>query len=130
MMIAARLRWWLLTMMTVLALLLVSCGGSAAPAPAEEKAEPAQEEAQGQEEAAPAQEEAAAEEAEPTGEKSNIIFWFNPPEGGTGASCFVETVVNPFNAQSKTVFVDAVAQPNAWDATRTALAGGGGPDVI
>jgi raffinose/stachyose/melibiose transport system substrate-binding protein len=134
-------------MALLLALLLVSCGQTAAPAPAEEKAEPAKEEAKAEE---PAEEEAEpAEEAkeEPTpeakeeaqaeateeaagGEKATITLWFNPPEGGTGASCFVETVVNPFNEQSQTVFVEAVAQPNAWDATRTALAGGAGPDVV
>lgn len=69
-----------------------------------------------------------ASEAAP--EKVTISFWFNPPSGGEGASCFVETVVDPFNEQSDTVFVDAVAQPNAWDATRTAIAGGAGPDVV
>src|SRR5687768_2315433 len=138
MIITTCLRWWLLTMMTILALILASCGGATpAPAePAEEEAaeapaEPAEEEV-AEAEAEPAQEEAAAEEeAEPAGaEKTTITYWFNPPEGGTGASCFVETLVNPFNETNPNIFVEAVAQPNAWDATRTALAGGGGPDVV
>src|SRR5262245_58362793 len=125
--ITARLRWWLLTMLTILALTLASCGGGATPAPAEPAqevaveapaepaqeeaveapAEPAQEEAT-EEEAEPAQEEAAAEEeAEPaSAEKTTITYWFNPPEGGTGASCFVETVVNPFNESNKYIFVE------------------------
>ncbi|GIV80645.1 MAG: ABC transporter substrate-binding protein [Litorilinea sp.] len=98
-------RWLLLA--GILGLLLASCA-PATPAPAG---------TQGEGEAA-----AAA--------KTTISFWFNPPSGGTGASCMVETAIEPFNAQSETVFVDAVAQPEAWNATRTALAGGGGPDVV
>jgi raffinose/stachyose/melibiose transport system substrate-binding protein len=39
-------------------------------------------------------------------------------------------VIKPFNAQSTSVEVDAVSTPNAWDATRTAIAGGAGPDVV
>jgi raffinose/stachyose/melibiose transport system substrate-binding protein len=109
-------------LLMVLALILAGC--IQGPAPVEEKAEPAQEAVQAQEAAEPAQEEAA------TGEKTNIVFWFNPPEGGMGASCFVETVVNPFNEQNPSVFVEAVAQPSAWDATRTALTAGSGPDVV
>jgi raffinose/stachyose/melibiose transport system substrate-binding protein len=42
----------------------------------------------------------------------------------------VDNVINPFNAQSTSVEVDAVSTPNAWDATRTAIAGGAGPDVV
>jgi len=118
---------WLWLVITILTLGLVSCTQVAAPAqqqPAEGEAEveaeaPAEEAAEAEEEAAPA-----------AGDKVTITFWFNPPEGGTGASCLVETVIEPFNEQSATIFVEAVAQPNAWDATRTALAGGAGPDVV
>lgn len=63
-------------------------------------------------------------------EKTTLAYWFNPPTGGQGANCVLETVINPFNAANDKIFVDAVAQPNAWDATRTAIAGGGGPDVV
>ena len=62
-------------------------------------------------------------------EKAKIAFWYTPASGGTGVTCFVETVVYPFNAQSDTVEVHAVAQPNRNEAIRTALAGGAGPDV-
>ncbi|HXF64042.1 MAG TPA: extracellular solute-binding protein [Caldilineaceae bacterium] len=70
----------------------------------------------------------AGEEA--AAEKVTITFWFNPPSGGEAANCMVETAINPFNEQNDQIFVEAVAQPNAWDATRTAIAGGGGPDVV
>lgn len=63
-------------------------------------------------------------------EKVTISYWFNPPSGGEGATCYQETVIDVFNAQSETIFVDAVAQPEAWNATRTALAAGEGPDVV
>ncbi|MEM7531507.1 MAG: extracellular solute-binding protein [Chloroflexota bacterium] len=63
-------------------------------------------------------------------EKVTIEFWFNPPDGGEGASCLVETSVDEFNAQSDTIFVNAVANPDTWNATRTALAGGAGPDIV
>ena len=93
----------------ILGLLLAGCAPGAAPVAA-----PA-----GGGEAAPAKV-----------EKQKLTFWFNPPSGGESTSCFVDTVVTPFNEQSDTVFIDAVAQPNAWDATRTAIAGGAGPDIV
>ncbi|MBI3958029.1 MAG: extracellular solute-binding protein [Chloroflexi bacterium] len=93
----------------VLGLLLAGCVPGAAPV------------------AAPA---AGGEAAPVTVEKQKVTFWFNPPSGGETASCFVETVVEPFNEKSESIFIEAVAQPNAWDATRTAIAGGAGPDVV
>ena len=65
-----------------------------------------------------------------TGVKTTISFWFNPPEEGEAADCFVTNAIDKFNATSTTTMVEAIPQPNAWDATRTALAGGAGPDVI
>lgn len=69
-------------------------------------------------------------ESASTPEKQKISYWFNPPEGGETANCWVETVITPFNESNDHIMVDAVAQPNAWDATRTAMAGGGGPDLV
>lgn len=63
------------------------------------------------------------------GTKTKIAMWADPPETGT-TNCFAETVVKPFNAQSKTVQVDFVEQANSWDATRTAISGGAGPDIV
>ncbi|MCE7985391.1 MAG: extracellular solute-binding protein [Caldilinea sp. CFX5] len=79
---------------------------------------------------APVQQGAAEEGAAATAEKATVEFWFNPPDGGEGANCMVETAIDTFNAQSQTVFVNAVANPDTWNATRTALAGGAGPDIV
>ena len=62
--------------------------------------------------------------------KTNISFWYNPPSGGETVSCLVQTAIDPFNEANSDLFIEAVAQPNAWDATRTAIAGGGGPDIV
>lgn len=63
-------------------------------------------------------------------DKVTIEMWFNPPSGGEGATCDVEVAVDSFNEKSDSIFVNAVANPDAWNATRTALAGGAGPDVV
>lgn len=72
----------------------------------------------------------AAGDAAGEAEKAVITFWYNPPSGGEGATCYQTTVIDPFNEMSETIFVDAVAQPEAWNATRTALAAGEGPDIV
>ncbi len=63
-------------------------------------------------------------------EKAIISFWYDPPAGGEGATCYQTTVIEPFNEMSDTIFVDAVAQPEAWNAIRKALAAGEGPDIV
>ena len=62
--------------------------------------------------------------------KATISFWYDPSADGTGATCYQTTVIDPFNDMSEAIFVDAVAQPEAWNATRTALAAGEGPDIV
>src|SRR6185503_19577368 len=125
-------------------LILAACGGSTPPAnaptaapaattapaataaPAEPTQAPTAAEA-----AAPTAAEAAAPTAAPAapaGERTKITYWYNPPD--TGTSCVVDNVITPFNATSTSLEVDAVSTPNAWDATRTAIAGGAGPDVV
>ena len=114
---------WILSIVTILAMVLVSCAPAATEAPAVE--EPAVEEPAEEE---PTEEPAEEEPAAP--EKATVTLWTDPPGGGEAATCFAQTVVDPFNEQSDTVFVDVVYQPEAWDAIRTALAGGAGPDII
>jgi raffinose/stachyose/melibiose transport system substrate-binding protein len=63
-------------------------------------------------------------------DKTTISFWYQPPAGGEAVSCLVTTAIDPFNEASDSLFIEAIAQPNAWDATRTAIAGGGGPDIV
>jgi raffinose/stachyose/melibiose transport system substrate-binding protein len=77
---------------------------------------------------APAPGDASSGAAAP--EVTTIAYWYDPPSGGQTASCVVETVIDPFNALNNGIFVEAVAQPNHWDSLRTAVAGGGGPDII
>jgi raffinose/stachyose/melibiose transport system substrate-binding protein len=102
-------------------LILTACGGtSPTTAPTAPQAPAASEAAQP---SAPPQAPAAS-----AGERTKITYWYNPPDQGT--SCMVDNIITPFNSQSTTVEVDAVSTPTAWDATRTAMAGGAGPDVV
>jgi len=73
---------------------------------------------------------APSDGADAENDKVTIEMWFNPPDGGEGATCEVEVGVDTFNESQDAIFVNAVAQPESWNATRTALAGGGGPDVV
>jgi raffinose/stachyose/melibiose transport system substrate-binding protein len=117
-----------LTALLVLSLLMLSgCGTPPATTTAQPPATSAAAEAPA--EPSPAMS-PASQPAGTNGEKTKISYWFSPPEGGEATTCFVETAVTSFNAQSATVEVEAVPQPKAWDATRTALAGQAGPDII
>jgi raffinose/stachyose/melibiose transport system substrate-binding protein len=60
---------------------------------------------------------------------AEIAMWFDTTGGAETANCLVENVVDVYNAQGGTQ-VKATLQPNGWDAVRTALAGGAGPDVV
>lgn len=71
-----------------------------------------------------------ARDAAAEAEKYVILFWHDPSADGEGATCYQATVIDPFNEMSDTIFVDAVAQPGTWNATRTALAAGEGPDIV
>jgi raffinose/stachyose/melibiose transport system substrate-binding protein len=60
-------------------------------------------------------------------EKTKITYWTGD---SATAQCVVKTAVDSFNEQSDTIEVEAVLQADSWNVTRTALAGGGGPDVV
>lgn len=64
------------------------------------------------------------------GDKTTISLWFDTTGGAEAADCIIANVVDPFNEQSASVEVEATMLANGWNATRTALAGGGGPDVV
>ena len=115
------------------ALILAACGGtpqSTAPTAVPQATAAAPEATAAAPAEAPTQAPAptVAPAAAPAGERTKITYWYDPPDQGT--SCVVENVITPFNAQSTSVEVEAVSTPNAWDATRTAIAGGAGPDVV
>lgn len=102
-----RSRWWL-PVLAVLILVLASC----APAPAVPEAE---------EGPAGAAEEPAAPE------KAKVTWWYEDEEV---TRCVADIVVPTFNEQSDTAEVEVVLQAEQWNVTRTALAGGGGPDIV
>jgi len=61
---------------------------------------------------------------------TEIELWLNTVSGSDTAECMVANVVEPFNALGNGITVDATIQPNNWQATQTAVAGGAGPDVV
>jgi raffinose/stachyose/melibiose transport system substrate-binding protein len=60
-------------------------------------------------------------------EKTTVTLWLQSDDLG---NLVVENIVKPFNEQSTTVNVEVTLQANRWDAIRTALAGGTGPDLV
>ncbi len=63
-------------------------------------------------------------------EKSKLELWFDPSTEPELAECYQKTIVEGFNKQSDTVEIDMIFLPKSWDAIRTALAGGAGPDLV
>ena len=60
---------------------------------------------------------------------AEITMWFDTTGGAEVAECVVQTAVDPYNDLGGVQVVPTL-QANSWDATRTALAGGAGPDVV
>lgn len=64
-------------------------------------------------------------------DKIPITMWLDTSgEGAPTVECVIDNAVDPFNAASDTIAVEGVLQMNNMDATRTALAGGAGPDIV
>lgn len=59
-------------------------------------------------------------------EKTHVTLWLD----ANGADTMQKLVIDPFNAQSPDTVIDVTRQPNRWDAMRTALTAGSGPDII
>ena len=59
-----------------------------------------------------------------------LTMWLDTTGGAENAECIQQNAVEPFNALGNGTTVEATLQANAWDATRTAIAGGAGPDVV
>ena len=60
-------------------------------------------------------------------DKVGITVWWGDSDTD---QCQADTVVEAFNAQSDNTILEAVLQSDQWDVTRTAVSGGGGPDVV
>jgi len=63
-------------------------------------------------------------------DNAEITWWLDTTGGAETAECIQATVIEPFNASGSGVTVNTTMQANNWDATRTALAGGAGPDIV
>ncbi|MDQ3541737.1 MAG: extracellular solute-binding protein [Chloroflexota bacterium] len=63
-------------------------------------------------------------------DEAQVSIWFDTTGGAETANCIIEQAVDTFNEQSDTIEVTGTLQANSWDATRTSLAGGGGPDIV
>ncbi|MDQ3513902.1 MAG: extracellular solute-binding protein, partial [Chloroflexota bacterium] len=61
---------------------------------------------------------------------TEITMWFDSTGGAETADCIVATAIDTFNDANDRVTVNATLQANNWTATQTAIAGGGGPDVV
>lgn len=59
-----------------------------------------------------------------------ITDWIDPTGNAQQAAEVIKLAYDTFNQLNKGFKVDAVSKPNAWDAMRTAVAGGAGPDVV
>jgi raffinose/stachyose/melibiose transport system substrate-binding protein len=62
-------------------------------------------------------------------DKPEIQMWFDTTNGPETAQCMVDDIITPYG-ETGTAIVKPTLQPNNWDATRTALAGGEGPDLV
>jgi raffinose/stachyose/melibiose transport system substrate-binding protein len=57
-------------------------------------------------------------------------MWFDTGGNADTAKCMMDQVAGNWNKKHPDIQVDGTLQANAWDATRTAVAGGGGPDIV
>lgn len=62
--------------------------------------------------------------------KTKLTMWLDTTGSANEAKCMEQHLIDPYNAQSKTIEVDATPQANNWQKTLTAVSGGGGPDVV
>lgn len=62
-------------------------------------------------------------------DQPTITMWFDTTGGSETADCMVANAIDPFNGQGGPQ-IDATLQAKNWDAMRTAIAGGAGPDIV
>ncbi len=58
---------------------------------------------------------------------TTVTVWIGD---GATAECFAGILTEGFNAIDSSTQVEIVLQANAWDTTRVAVVGGGGPDIV
>lgn len=99
----------IISLIVVLSMLLSACSAATTVAPAAKQA--------------PNNTVAAAEPV-------TLTMWFDPGGDAKQANCLMDNVVKSWNQKNPNIQMNASLQANAWDATRTAVAGGGGPDIV
>ena len=115
-------KWFsLISIIVALSMFLVSCAPAATPAPAQ----PGQPAATSGSNAQPTNPPQSSNNS-----NTKISVWLDAGSDATTAKCIQTEVVDAFNKTNPGFTVEAVLQSNAWDAIRTAVAGGGGPDVV
>jgi raffinose/stachyose/melibiose transport system substrate-binding protein len=122
----------LLIMVTLVSMIISGCApavapSAAAPAPTQAPAAAVQPAAAT---AVPATQAPAPTEKPAATGKPTISFWVDTGGDATVSTCIINNVIGPFNAKTTAFQVEAQPQANAWDAIRTAVAGGGGPDIV
>jgi raffinose/stachyose/melibiose transport system substrate-binding protein len=70
------------------------------------------------------------EQAGSTAKQPVIEDWVDTTGNTAQALQVIHLAYDSFNQMNKGFTVKAVQKPNAWDAIRTAVAGGGGPDIV
>ena len=60
-------------------------------------------------------------------DKPTLSVWFN---AGATPNCGAPIIMEAFNSTSETAQVEITEQPEMWDVARTAVSGGGGPDIV
>ena len=64
-------------------------------------------------------------------EDITLTMWLGVgSEGAEQNDCLITNIFEPYNAKTPGVTVEGVQLANDWQAVRTALAGGGGPDIV
>ncbi len=103
----------------ILATLLSAC----APAATQQPAQPTQ--------AGGAPAAAEPTKASSSGEPAKLTWWVDTGGNAETANCVIEEAANVYNKTNKdNITVEGIPQANAWDAIRTAVSGGGGPDIV
>jgi len=111
----------LLSVLVLFTMILAACTPAATPTSAPEPG--------GQTE--PTEATAAEPTQPPAASPSTVSIWVDSFGDGSTAQCMIDEGVTTFNeTNTDQITVEAIAQPNNWDAVRTAVSGGGGPDVV
>ncbi|MEM7332251.1 MAG: extracellular solute-binding protein [Chloroflexota bacterium] len=120
--------WQIFILLLSLMFVLAACGGGGTDdAPAADDSSSEEADTSDEEMEEEMEEEAMDVEEMAEDGKATIEVWIGQTEY---ASCVKETIIDSFNEQSTTTFVETVALEDVWGSARPAIAAGEGPDVF